>query len=92
MSEPRGTPPSGGGTPAKGAPACGTCRFWDFLDTSAQPELPQGVIGICRQRSPQFILGLAPELDAKTFVSGIRSALWPTTSKVDWCGDWRRKT
>lgn len=71
----------------KSQKVCGNCRFWllgHWQQDGAEPRGAGGVgsdggVSECRRRAP-FELIHAMHLHG--------SAAWPTTKRLDWCGDY----
>jgi hypothetical protein len=61
---------------SKYPPDCGSCRFWE--STGAIPGSERGELqGNCKRHAPQLVV-----------TGALLSTKWPTTSELNWCGDW----
>jgi|GEM_PF-1408442 len=55
------------------SPTCQACRFWESIDEGE---------GLCRRHAPPCEITMAPTV----YADEEPQALWPKTSRWDWCG------
>ena len=57
-------------------PDCGSCKFWE--SRGVKPDSKRGEqVGDCRRHSPTLVM-----------IGALQQSRFPTTSELDWCGDW----